>query len=218
MIAYREKLAVLALGDVEGHPFRGNQWTDGEGGGTDGEHWAWGDTGTKSAIRIYTQGNARYMNELLRVTAKRARGETVTGRFSTGPYAKAVPDADAVRLLDAHMRKNPFPEDTTLTRTVSNFVVKGLDVGDVYQDDGYASTTSDAGMLDQIRADIGVSMPSYQTKLTVLAPKGLGRIDVNKEIGTDHEYSHQHEVILPRGLRYKVVSKGPNEMTVQVLQ
>jgi len=31
-LTYREKLAFL-LGDVEGHPFRGNQWTDGEGGG-----------------------------------------------------------------------------------------------------------------------------------------------------------------------------------------
>jgi len=33
-LSYREKLALL-LGDVEGHPFRGNQWTDGEGGGSD---------------------------------------------------------------------------------------------------------------------------------------------------------------------------------------
>lgn len=180
--------------------------------------WAWASTRAKATIRQYTQGNARYMNELLRVTAKRARGEEVTGRFTKGPYVTAVPDKVAVGLLDEHMQKNPFPEDTTLTRTVSNFVLKGLEVGDIYQDDGYVSTTADEWRLQQIRADIGISMESYQTKMTVLAPKGLGHINVNKEIGTDHEYAHQNEVILPRGLRFQVVSKGPNEMTVRVVQ
>ena len=121
-----------------------------------------------------------------------------------------------VELLDAHMKNNTLTEDTTLTRTIAERVVATLDVGDVFQDDGYISTTKHAANIEGIRKDIGVKS-EWQSTMTVLAPKGLGHIDVNEELGP-HGYDDQEEVILPRGTRFQVVSKGPGrEMTVKVL-
>lgn len=201
MTAYREKLALLSLGDVEGHPFRGNQWTEGEGGDSDteGQRWRWGTYAVKKAVSEYTLGGARYINEHLRA----GKGPRWANR-------------NDVLEMDTHMTRNRLPKDTTLSRTVPTSVVASLDVGDVYQDDGFVSTTADPAALAKIQDDIGVADKAKQSTLTVLAPKGLGHINVNEEIGTDHRYARQQEVILPRGLKYKVVSKGPNGMTVQV--
>ena len=178
--------------------------------------WKWAPQPTKLAISMYVKGGARYMNSGLRQAGKRARGEDVEP--ATSIYSKSPPDMNAVRVLDEHMQRNRLTKDTTLLRTIANRVVVGLEVGDVFQDDGYVSTTSESHLISYIRRDIGVNIEHYQSLLTILAPKGLGHINVNTEIGTDHEYAHQKEIILPRGLRFKVVSKGPNKLTLKVMQ
>jgi len=167
------------------------------------------------AIFDYVQGGASYLNDTLRRTGQRHRAQGET--WDQGVELESLL-GDKVALLDAHMRNNTLSEDTSLTRTVPNYVMDGLNVGDVYQDDGYVSTTKNSSKIDDIRLDIGAYRAENHSILTVLAPKGLGHIDVNEELGA-HGYDHQEEVILPRGTRFEVVSKGPgNTMTVKVLQ
>lgn len=168
---------------------------------------------THVAIEQYVQGNASYLNGTLRAAGRKARGAWVE-RYKEYPV-----NQEQVDLFDEHMRKNVLTEDTVLYRTVPNYVVDELKVGDVYQDDGYVSTTRNVDLIPSIRQDIGARVSAYHSVMTVLAPKGLGHIDVNEELGKDHRYWHQKEIILPRGQRYQIVSKGPgNTMTVKVLQ
>ena len=154
---------------------------------------------TNFAIFDYVQGGARYTNEHLRAGKVRYN------------------DRRKVELIDAQMQRNPLTEDATLARTILDQVVNTLKVGDVFQDNGYVSTTKNLSKIEDIRKDIGAN-PTRHFMMTVLAPKGLGHIDVNEELGA-HGYEDQEEVILPRGTRFEVVSKGPGKtMTVKVLQ
>ena len=166
---------------------------------------------TENAIFGYVQGGARHMNEVLRAEGRRARGEVER-------YEDYRPvDRKAIALLDEQLRRNRLSEDTVLFRTLSRGPVVKLKIGDVLQDDGFVSTTRNSSKIDGIRKDIGAN-PEYQWTLMVLAPKGLGHIDVNEELGP-HGYDNQEEVILPRGTQFQVMSKGPgNTMTVKVVQ
>jgi hypothetical protein len=171
--------------------------------------WTYGSHETKWAVNGYVQGVGQSINAYLREGASAPHG--------------AAPDwaREYVVLMDEHMQRNHLPEDTSLTRTISNKRAEELNVGDIYQDNGYVSTTRNASRIHDIRDDIGASS-EYQAIMTIQAPKGLGHIDVNKEIGNDHRYAHQNEIILPRGTKFQVVSKQilgrwGNKMIVKVV-
>lgn len=187
------------------------------------------DPDTTVAIADYVGGGGQYLNGALRARGIRERGGKPTGPFADIPIARTgLAQQRDIDSLDKQIQRNPLSKNTTLFRTIGNDALKGLEIGDVFQDDGYSSITKDAALLKRIRADIGIAEHLAEVRhstLTILAPKGLGHLDVNKEFGEHHRYSHQLEVILPRGTRYKVVSKYPPDygksipgrLTVEIL-
>ena len=133
----------------------------------------------------YYTGGASGVNEFLRYGHRDVGGEE-----------------DVIRSLDALMESTAKPMELYRLAEVKHF--EHLKVGDEFIDKGYASTTSRLRQINQIAEDVGLDEDSTHAILFLTAPTGSKLLDVNKRLGTRHDYAHQHEHVLARGTKFRV--------------
>lgn len=109
-------------------------------------------------------------------------------------------NAGFVKKLDAEME--PLPKDTKLYRVLGSHRAD-FEEGDEFVDHGFMSTTRSSDALETIVEDVGLS--DEYSHLVIHAPKGTPHINVNARLEGGHMYSHQKEIVLGRGLKYRVI-------------
>lgn len=114
---------------------------------------------------------------------------------------------DGIEKIDALMR--PSQKEMDVYRLTEASVFNGLQAGDVIDDEGFVSTTSNPNALARIAEDVGALDPdeglvAETAVLIIRAPSGTKMIDVNSVFNKEHDYYHQREHILARGTRFRV--------------
>jgi hypothetical protein len=103
-------------------------------------------------------------------------------------------ETESVRNLDSFIEKQrPITEEATLWRGVTPDVAGKFEVGGVVTDPGYVSTSMSAYVAKGIGGDV----------LEIRAPAGTRALNIDK-LGFK---SAEAEILLPRGCKFKVVSK-----------
>lgn len=152
----------------------------------------------QEAVKAYTAGSDQINDSL------RAHG-TVQAKHS----------ADVER-MDKAIESSTLKEDTTLYRAVPKEVVEKLLDGATFTDPAYVSTSLSPNITSKLHKELGMDK-DYFTPIRIIAPKGTHALNVNATLKEDHEYSWQKEVILPRGVKFRVERRG-NRVTLRIEQ
>lgn len=123
------------------------------------------------------------------------------GRALTDLYAKQVAD------LDSAMRAHAVAEETTAYRGMHPFWTKNLKEGMEFVDLGFVSVTTDPA----IAKGFGAAVAEIQV------PAGTRGLDVTKLLGERNRYL-QKEVLLDRGLRFRVAKIDGQKFYLEVIQ
>lgn len=111
------------------------------------------------------------------------------------------------QLLDSAMSKLKLPENQALYR-ITNHVPKNLKVGDTFTDPGYGSTSAISNLFKP--------GPDAVT-LKIKAPKGLPVINMSMySLDYSNNIDSQAEILLPRNIKYKIVSIKDNNIEAEV--
>jgi len=140
--------------------------------------------------------------------------ETAQQHFRSGKKVNELDDETyhQVRALDRAIAQSTNHESMTVYRAVPPEVAAEMTsarLGYYVSDQGYISTSKDPEIKSVLEED-DVAAPNFVT-LAIHIPRAHPALDVNKTIG-NHLYSHQREVILPRGTLFIVT--GPNRLSV----
>lgn len=131
-------------------------------------------------------------------------GSEVNHALRSGEPLKGGYQKD-VEHLDASM--SPLTKDATLYRVVPSDVTANLSIGDVFEDRGFVSTTKTSAALNKIKDEVDLHDDETST-VTIKAPKGTKAIDVNAHLkGSRNNFEYQKEMVLDRGLKYRVNNK-----------
>ena len=103
-----------------------------------------------------------------------------------------VPEPETI-VIDRALAKSPLEKDMTVFRG-------GIDPGKgkVFRDKGFVSTTMDSKLLDN---------SSYDAIWEISVPKGTNAGYVNHAAGTAGTRMDEKELLLQRGLKYKIISR-----------
>lgn len=142
--------------------------------------------------------------EEMNVNIRAARGGPVEGVH-----------AATVATIDGEMGRSKLPEDVVVYRGVKS---AKQTFGDAYRsssmtgmewtDHGYTSTTTNDVVADRFSGGT-----AFGVRMRILAPAGTGAIAIN---------DHEEEILLPRGLKFRVVSdvlpeSGPRQFDVEIV-
>jgi hypothetical protein len=129
-------------------------------------------------------------------------GLEVNGRLRKGDDQT---DRQFIEALDGAIAGQKTRPKKTVHRILSDpdvaDAVRRLEKGDSYSDPGFMSTTADRAILGDFQSGDDADRVDLQINL----PPGFPRLDVDKYTG-EKDYK-QSEVLLPRGVRWKVVRK-----------
>lgn len=197
-------------GDLSGHPFRGNQWSGGGGDNRtidrlDSENLreslnksaekvaeTSGDPSVAAAIESYTRG-------------KDAAGEPIHRKLNTALRSGSAPDAECGKVRDAldKLTSEEFEEPVTVYRGTGDHGREMLAAaerlmreGGEARDDGFGSASADPMVA---RGFAGWD-ESRETRIVVQIEARRGAY-----VGKVSAYDEgEHEVLLPRGSRFRV--------------
>jgi hypothetical protein len=176
---------VRAAGDVEGHPFHGNQWTGGGGSATEQRQ------ALHQALVNYT-ADSTPINDVLR------SGKQVPALYR-----------DTVASLDRAIAESPLDtesNDELYVRIVPGAIADSWKDGDIVVDKGFVSVSEDmdfhAALMENLGEHAGL-VASYKTTF-VSIPKGTGLLRTNSVLNSEHPMAWQKESILGRGHSFKV--------------
>jgi hypothetical protein len=93
------------------------------------------------------------------------------------------------------------------------------EAGTVFQDAAFVSTTKRAEALDDLAEEVGLDAEEL-FRLQIIVPKGTRAIDINKVLGRRSQFPEQHELLLDRGLSFRVVESdlGSGTATIEVVK
>jgi GNAT superfamily N-acetyltransferase len=183
-----------ALGEQAGHEFHGNQWADGSKESTRQDQIY--------ALNSYSSGYAYSINTALRTGKPPDDSEEHVEIKSVIPH------------LDAAMQ--PSPTGALLYRVTDDIPTMNLQPGQEFIDHAFVSTTTNRKALEDIASD--VELNDNHMILAIHAPEGTRMLDVNKNIGVDHMYAYQKEVILARDQKFRVTGRTGSTIHMQVIQ
>jgi hypothetical protein len=151
------------------------------------------DTGDGSGPMIYSGGSYDAINNQL-------RGDAQSDLMPIGPTGGDWDDviAHADKLFD---EVPPLTQNVVLSRKVGSDggafpkSPPPMTPGAVFTDHGYVSTSKSRDVW------------SGPVQMEVRVPKGMKVLDLNHTTGSNHP--SELEVLLPRGVRYRVISDGP---------
>ena len=117
--------------------------------------------------------------------------------------------------LQGAIESSPVTEPFVVVyRSMPASVVAGLKDGKTFVDPAFVSASKHHAIHEILVQDAGVLEEDYVT-VGITVPKGVGMLDVNKELGRHAQYPHQREVILGRNTKFKVRRNG-NRVTLNV--
>jgi len=120
-------------------------------------------------------------------------------------------DADQVGLMDAALT-GTIQQDMMVYRGGVQGWIRKLDVGDTFDDKGYVSTSYLKSQADEF-TDIARDTYGEAETIEVFLPKG----SPGQYIARLNEfYTAQAEVLLPRGLKFRVIRKTGNRVVVVI--
>jgi hypothetical protein len=181
--------SVAAKGEAEGHPFRGNQYVEGEAG-----------VALENALRRYTSMGYATINA-------RMRGQTLL----TGNYARSVQGQEDAKNADQyiasmHAAMRPLTEPLTVYRGINRAGVLQLfntsqpdaqDVGTEFMDKAFVSTSRDSAEGYWHGQKGGAMMEIH-------VPAGTPALDVVAALG--HDLKNEEEVVLQDGAHFRLDS------------
>lgn len=221
----------LSKGDYPGHPFRGNQWTRGTGGGRRSASDLRGKVGGGGSAKESAEELSIDEHKLLvEQQDKSAEGITGDEENALGQYfgdnymginriLREGPKPDSryddymveyAKHMETAFEKSsvPLPKSTVLYRGFSVFEDDGIDfsVGSVLTDKGYTSSSS-SSLVAESYAGVFKPKPSAvkaeKVVLKIIAPKGTKVMLPTKKTGG---YSGEQEILLDKGVKFKVVA------------
>lgn len=162
------------------------------------------------ALSYYQHFGDEHMNGLLR------HGEV--GAPPDVPASKLPPPSEvqrSVEALDAALAQSRLTEPIATYRGVSEIArmfpggdAPGSLVGREFSDQGFTSTSADRWVAEDFMT--GEARKIDGALMTVLVPPGIGAIQISnddyKGSGADPSWQSEREILLQRGLTYRVVS------------
>jgi pterin-4a-carbinolamine dehydratase len=113
-------------------------------------------------------------------------------------------EKNTVDALDRMIAQGSIDSDRVLYRTSdTESAFKDLQVGDEFSDPAFLSTSKNTERFHAFKDDPQVTRFKFNVK------KGMPALDVNSML-PDHENSGDDEVLLPRGMKWRVVSRRGN--------
>jgi len=100
--------------------------------------------------------------------------------------------------LDGAMKKSPLPTDMEVYRGIPQEVANKIaeqGVGSVFEDKGFVSTSKNKAKAKGFGSNT----------VTIRTKAGQHGIDMNQRLGTQTGLSGEHEILLPRGTKFRVV-------------
>lgn len=174
----------------------------------------------RSAIGDYSSNGYENINWALRASGGDDDAIPTSHPTRPGVYS-ATRVKNGVRGIDAAMKSSPLENDVVVYRGIAN---PSLTFGDSWQDDGdntgltfvdnaFVSTTVSANVARNF-ASSGAGV-----KMNILVPKGKNAIGI--EQGPGSGLSHEKELLVDRGLKYRVnrdyVENGVRTLDVEVI-
>jgi hypothetical protein len=145
-------------------------------------------------IHFYSGAGFRQLNEALRKgSGVKHISRSIVPNTHKGDYRTTITlnGATAVRHLDAAIDDSPVDHDTTLYRGTTAFHTPN--VGDVFTDKGYTSTSSDRNRAAVYYGGNG------RLLWEITVPKGERALPIDEGPNT-----HEKEVLLPRGSSFRI--------------
>jgi hypothetical protein len=127
--------------------------------------------GEKAAVKRYTGSDYYSINSSLR--------------------GGQIPDENLIRKIDQGLNRGYLERNTILSRGVSQDIFKDMNIGDVFTDHGYISTTVNE------RASFG------GIKIRIEAPAGTK----GQAVDTISRHRGEREFLLPRGTKFKILER-----------
>lgn len=158
----------------------------------------------KASIRAYSGEAYTEINGYLRKRSAAGRPEDASRHKSLGATITGI---------DAVLTRTKIEENLIVHRGVKGQIASRLraaPVGTVVVEPGYVSTS----LLRDVTDAFGTATPN-SVRLKLLVPAGNSAYTMN---GRDaSRYPQEHEILLPRGTRYRIVSVSGDEITAEVL-
>lgn len=124
-------------------------------------------------------------------------------------------DKDLVSRLDHAIQGSRLERDTVLYR--GGVLPDGIQEGQVFKDRAYVSTTEEKYVARDYFT--GAKYGNEDARLIqVQVSKGTPALNINRVMGKDWEQHYEHEILLGRGTRFKVLSVTPKLVTIKVLR
>lgn len=156
-------------------------------------------------LRDYYGGGGPGLNATL-------RGDKIRGMSNSEQFEKVRDSLDA-----AFSKAAPLKEDVVTYRGFrpgSSEHLESLKIGDTFEDPGYASSSADENVAVRYSKGGGEGKPGPVAIITI--PKGSKGIYIPEALGEDD--FEEKEFLLPRGTKFKVVSKDGNKIGLEVVQ
>ena len=155
-----------------------------------------------SALVTYKSQGYKRINEVLR--------DPIGSRERYEGFEIARAEGTIINMDRAIELAPPLPQSITTYRGISGDIADrflDIEVGTVFQDNAFVSTT-----LKQRTAEAFAISDETRLVVEIVSPKGQRGVMLD-EFGSQFE----KEWLLPRGLKYEVISKAENTITVRVL-
>ena len=140
------------------------------------------------AIKVYTSSGYQSINECLRGSGLKNASDEMKNN---------------IKALDSAIDKHEIPKDVTIYRGISKSSFKDwfgghVQEGTIVKDNGFISTSTSKGFAEGWKSGCTIHID---------VPKGTKGMNVEK---ISSYGSHEHEIILPRGSKFEVVSVHPS--------
>jgi hypothetical protein len=162
----------------------------------------------KDALTAYKVEGYERINDVLRDPIRLR--ETLTG-FELDETVGIINNLDSAISLAP-----PLPQAITSYRGVRGSAAErfdSMDIGTIFRDDGFVSTTLNEGVAQGFAIGGGEYSVAEQTVIKIISPKGQRGVMLDSFSGELGE----EEWLLPRGLKFEVISKAEDGITVRVL-
>lgn len=210
-------------GDAPGHPFRGNQWSGGQGGSNEPPSLPQQESPKQKPKQLSRASLAKLEpdydqveDEVKREAMRTAVGAYYNGQFEAmnGSLRSGEKADEEVQTYNDNLKAifeelgHPLKADTMLYRYVKKMPFDVTTPGAEFEDKGFVSTTADKNLVH----DLGIGGDVSERKVfNIRVPEGT------KVISGMGGRDASQEVTLPPGLKFRVVSLGKKTYWGQVV-
>ena len=211
-------VVVLFKGDLPGHEFHGNQWSEGMGASGVADVFAKekdalddvGDKLTSSTAENLDESGKRGVEAWTAWQSGAINDIARKGKLGSNwsKFSYAVPPEELLADLDHAMEGKVLEKDAMLFRKIDSKAFSRINgpVADIFVDKGFVATTITPETLDK-----GLAHGRYRVVIDV--PKGTPGMYIGRHSSAEN---NERELLLGRGLTFKRVSVSEEDKTVRL--